>query len=92
MIRSTADHCGTRSIGVVLPGLPDDGAVGLEAIALQGGLTIVQDPSSADFPNMPAAAQEVVPGSTVRASSDIAREIARQVGAFCLRRPERRKA
>ncbi|MCK0169080.1 chemotaxis protein CheB [Jannaschia sp. S6380] len=80
MFRSAAVYRGTRSIAVVLSGLLDDGAVGLEAVARQGGLAIVQDPADADFPDMPLAAQSAVPGATLRATAEIAGEIARQVG------------
>lgn len=80
MFRSAAVHRGPRSIAVVLSGLLDDGATGLEAIVRQGGQGIVQDPASADFPDMPRAAQEVVPGSLVRTAGDMAAEITRQVG------------
>jgi two-component system, chemotaxis family, protein-glutamate methylesterase/glutaminase len=56
MFRSAAVCCGSRAIGVVLTGTLSDGASGLEALKRCGGITVVQDPSDAAFPEMPATA------------------------------------
>jgi two-component system chemotaxis response regulator CheB len=56
MFRSAALCCGSRTIGVVLTGTLGDGAAGLWAIKQAGGLTVVQDPREAAFPEMPRAA------------------------------------
>jgi two-component system chemotaxis response regulator CheB len=40
-------------IGVVLTGARDDGTVGMRTIKKCGGISIVQDPSEAQFPSMP---------------------------------------
>lgn len=45
-----------RAIGVVLTGTLRDGACGLKTLKQCGGITVVQDPSDADFREMPAAA------------------------------------
>ena len=45
-----------RTIGIVLTGLLDDGAAGLAAIKLCGGVTIVQDPKDAEHSSMPQQA------------------------------------
>lgn len=58
---SVADVYGERSVGVVLTGANADGARGLRRIADRGGLSIVQLPSSAENPTMPAAALSRVP-------------------------------
>src|SRR5262249_60281608 len=52
-MRSVAVCCGPRSVGVVLTGTLSDGASGLRAIGQTGGITVVQDPSDAAFPDMP---------------------------------------
>ncbi|HEV7681387.1 MAG TPA: chemotaxis protein CheB [Pyrinomonadaceae bacterium] len=56
LFESTADAFGPRAIGVVLTGANTDGANGAAAIKSRGGLLIVQDPNSADCPDLPAAA------------------------------------
>jgi two-component system chemotaxis response regulator CheB len=56
MLRSAAVCCGNRAIGVVLTGTLGDGASGLWAIDQTGGMTVVQDPEDAAFPEMPQTA------------------------------------
>jgi two-component system chemotaxis response regulator CheB len=56
MFRSAALCCGPRAIGAVLTGTLGDGAAGLRALKQCGGITVVQDPSDAAFPEMPTTA------------------------------------
>jgi two-component system chemotaxis response regulator CheB len=56
LFESTADQYKERAIGVVLTGANRDGARGLAAIKLLGGLTVVQDPAHAACREMPDAA------------------------------------
>ncbi|HSW04038.1 chemotaxis protein CheB [Aquabacterium sp.] len=53
---SLARDQGDRAIGVVLSGMGTDGTVGLQAIKSQGGLTLAQQPDSAQFDSMPRSA------------------------------------
>jgi two-component system, chemotaxis family, protein-glutamate methylesterase/glutaminase len=53
LFRSAACSFGGGTIGVVLTGALNDGTAGLVAIKRCGGTAIVQDPSDADFPEMP---------------------------------------
>jgi two-component system, chemotaxis family, CheB/CheR fusion protein len=53
---SLARDQGERAIGVVLSGMGADGTVGLQAIKGQGGLTLAQEPGSAQFDSMPKSA------------------------------------
>jgi two-component system, chemotaxis family, CheB/CheR fusion protein len=54
--RSLAADAGGRAIGVILSGSGADGTEGLRAIKAEGGITIAQEPDSAQFPSMPEAA------------------------------------
>jgi two-component system chemotaxis response regulator CheB len=56
LFESAADAYAERTIGVVLTGANQDGAVGLARIGRRGGYTIVQDPHEAERPEMPAGA------------------------------------
>ncbi len=57
--RSAAELYGPRAIGVVLTGMLDDGARGLAAIRAAGGRAVVQDPTTAAFPELPTNALRV---------------------------------
>ena len=67
LLRSIAYEFGSRGIGVLLSGSGSDGAVGLQAIKEEGGLTLVQDPGTAQYESMPrnglanAAVDQVLP-------------------------------
>ena len=56
LFESAANEYQERAIGVVLTGANRDGARGLAAIKLRGGVTLVEDPASAACREMPDAA------------------------------------
>ena len=56
LFSSLARDQGASAIGVVLSGMGSDGTVGLLALKAVGGLTVVQEPSSAQFDSMPRSA------------------------------------
>jgi two-component system chemotaxis response regulator CheB len=53
---SAADTYSDRLVGVILTGANADGAYGLERVKRRGGVTIVQDPETAEKRAMPEAA------------------------------------
>ena len=53
---SIADSYGERAIGIVLSGTGSDGTQGLQAIKEAGGISLVQDPETAEFNGMPQSA------------------------------------
>ncbi|HXG57705.1 MAG TPA: chemotaxis protein CheB [Thermoanaerobaculia bacterium] len=55
LFESAADAYRDRVIGVVLTGSNDDGAEGAARIKKKGGLIVVQDPVTAEAPEMPRA-------------------------------------
>jgi len=56
LFESVADAYMTRAIGVVLTGANADGARGAKRIQEHGGFVVVQDPRTAESPEMPQAA------------------------------------
>lgn len=53
-VAATYEH---RLIAIILTGTGSDGAAGMKAIKKRGGVTIVQDPETAEFPGMPTEAR-----------------------------------
>lgn len=60
LFRSAAVAYDSRVIGVILTGLLEDGASGMETIKQCGGTCIVQDPAKAEYPDMPQAVMRLV--------------------------------
>ncbi|MGJ4788274.1 chemotaxis protein CheB [Leptospira koniambonensis] len=56
LFESAAEVYRNELIGIILTGSNSDGALGLKKIKEEGGLTIVQDPETAESPSMPAHA------------------------------------
>jgi two-component system, chemotaxis family, protein-glutamate methylesterase/glutaminase len=53
LFRSAAATYSGKVIGIVLTGMLDDGTSGMSSIKRTGGITIVQDPNEAEYPDMP---------------------------------------
>jgi two-component system CheB/CheR fusion protein len=56
LFSSLASAQGERAIAVVLSGMGADGTLGLQAVKAMGGLTVVQQPDTAQFDSMPKSA------------------------------------
>jgi two-component system chemotaxis response regulator CheB len=52
LFKSVARSYGPRAVGLLLSGNGPDGAAGIRAIKAGGGVTIVQDPATAEFGSM----------------------------------------
>jgi two-component system chemotaxis response regulator CheB len=60
LFRSAAYVYGPRVIGIVLSGLLNDGTSGLWSVKRRGGITIIQEPEDAEYPQMPQNVLEYV--------------------------------
>jgi two-component system chemotaxis response regulator CheB len=56
LFTSAAAAHGKRAVGILLTGTGDDGVSGLIAVTAAGGLSLVQDPQEAAYPQMPRSA------------------------------------
>ncbi|MGH2791065.1 MAG: chemotaxis protein CheB [Actinomycetota bacterium] len=65
LFESASDAYAERLVGVILTGANDDGSAGLRRIRSGGGVTVVQDPATADRREMPDAAIAAVPDAKV---------------------------
>ncbi len=73
---SLAADCAEDAVGVVLSGSGSDGAAGLRVIRGGGGVTLVQQPSTAEYESMPESAIESGFVDFILSPADIARKIA----------------
>ena len=74
---SLARDQGERAIGVVLSGMGSDGTIGLQAIKAQAGLTLAQEPGSAQFDSMPKSAIDAGACDIVAPAAELPRRILR---------------
>ena len=76
LFESAALACGDAVVAVILSGASADGAKGICAIKKAGGLTIAQDPTSAETPVMPQAAIDTGAVDEVLSTEQIGRLLA----------------
>jgi two-component system chemotaxis response regulator CheB len=79
LFESAADAYGARVLAVLLTGANADGARGLVRVKAAGGYAIVQDPHTAESPEMPAAGIAGAHVDRVLPLDQIARELVRMV-------------
>ena len=72
LFESAADVYGERLLGIILTGANEDGAAGLHAVHLAGGVTVVQQPDSARAPLMVVSALQRGPADFVLSLAEIA--------------------
>lgn len=79
LFESAAENLGSRAIALLLTGMGDDGAAGLEAIRGAGGTTIAQDEETSVVFGMPKAAIERDAAAMVVGRADLPRVIVAQL-------------
>ena len=76
-MRSLAESRGIGAIGIIFSGTGADGALGLESIKAEGGITFAQEPSTARYDGMPRSAIDSGCVDFVLPPKGIAKEIER---------------
>jgi len=71
LFRTAAEVYNSRVLGIVLTGNLDDGTLGLREVKDAGGLTIVQDPNDALYPDIPRNAIQSVDPDYILPVSEI---------------------
>lgn len=80
--RSLAADQKNRAVGIVLSGADSDGALGLKAIKGEGGISVVQSPDSARFPEMPLSGLDADHVDLVLRPGQIGTELANMAEQF----------
>lgn len=81
LFESVAGAYGDRAIGCVLTGTGVDGAMGVRAVKDRNGTVVVEDPETAEFSGMPAAALATGAVDFVLPLAEIAGVVSSLVGA-----------
>lgn len=76
-MRSLAEAQGNCAVGVILSGTGSDGTLGLAEIQAQGGVTMVQDETTAKYDGMPRSAISAGCVDLILPPQEIARELTR---------------
>ena len=71
-LESLAADQGHRAVAVILSGMGHDGSAGLRAVHDHGGLVLVQDPATAEYPSMPASAVATLLADQVLSAEELA--------------------
>ncbi len=87
--RSLATESGEKAVCVILSGTGTEGTLGLKAVKGEGGLVIVQDPSTAKYDGMPQSAIETGLVDFVLPPDKMPEQIVNYIGHTGTSRPER---
>lgn len=85
--QSLATTYGSGAVAIVLSGTGADGALGIQAVKAEGGITIAQEESSAQYASMPQSAMATGAVDLVLTPSEIAAELIRIGHHFALHPP-----
>lgn len=85
LFRTAARTAGRKLVSVLLSGTLDDGSAGTAAVARAGGVTIVQDPDDAQFPDMPRNALDTGAAARVLSTRSIGPALIAAVDAIVAR-------
>jgi two-component system chemotaxis response regulator CheB len=77
LLTSVAASAGSRSVGVILTGMGDDGVLGAQAILAAGGTVIAESDTTAVVYGMPGSAVRAGAVSVVLPLGEIASHLAR---------------
>lgn len=80
LFESASDAYRGRLVAILLSGASEDGAAGLQEIAAAGGVTIVQEPATAEVPIMPSSALALFAPTYAWPPERIASELPRLLG------------
>jgi two-component system chemotaxis response regulator CheB len=75
MFTSVAKWAASRTVGVILSGTLDDGALGCALIERAGGQVVVQSPDDSEFFGMPRAALRAAPGALALPRAQLAAKV-----------------
>ncbi|MGD1074883.1 MAG: PAS domain S-box protein [Thermodesulfovibrionales bacterium] len=78
---SLAEDSAERAIAVIFSGAGTDGVRGIQAVRTEGGTVFVQDPATAQFPELPQAAINTEKVDSILPPTDIAREIVKLISS-----------